>query len=890
MRVKGGAGEPDRLAALEHLDAVRPDPDPVLAEIVEEARGVFGVDLCMVNLILPDAQYFRAWSGDLPAELAEARGDARERSMCQYVVDDEAPLVVEDFLATDEFKDQFFCVNYGIRFYAGVPLVISDGTTVGTLCLLGKRPTPFGEEGRRLLGVYARAAAGRLELLGALRRERAAREEEARRGRRVTDVLESITDAFFALDRRWRFTYANSEAERLLGRPREELVGKVLWEEYPDAAGSTFDREYRRALDEGMTVEFEEHYPPRGMWVAVRAYPSEAGLSVHLRDITERKRAEAGLRLRDQAIAASTSGIVITDPNRPDNPLVYVNPAFERITGYPVEAVLGRNCRFLQAEDRDQPDLDELRAALREGRGYRVVLRNYRKDGTPFWNELSISPVRDEGGRLQNFIGVQNDVTGRKRAEDALRRSEELYRLLAENSTDMISKHDRSGVFTYASPACRSLLGYEPGELLGRSVLGLIHPDDREAVRGMHGTSPGPPEVGTVEYRIGRKDGSYVWFESTGRTVREPATEVVAVSRDITERKRAESERARLLAGEQAARAEAEMARGRLKTILDNLSEGVMVAEPGGRLRFANPAARAMLGASAGEALEELPDPWEDLSLPEAVARCARDGEGIEARARSGESHLRVRLEPIPSAEAGREDVLVVVQDLSEGQRLEANQQRFLANAAHQLRTPTMAVIGAAELLATGEDADPAIRGRLLNHIFTEGRRLQKLADALLRLARVGWDAREPGLEVLDLGAECGRAAGLMQPLAESAGLGLRVETGEGGRVLADPEWVQEILLVLLSNAIKYSSRGGEVRLSARGGAFVVEDEGMGISAADLPYVFERFYRGKGSAEGFGLGLPICRELVERMGGAISIRSREGIGTAVEVELPGAEV
>jgi PAS domain S-box-containing protein len=1009
VRVRGGEREAARLAALDRLEAARSEVDPVLQEIVEEVRGIFDVDLCMVNLIFSDMQYFRAWAGELPAELAEARQDAHERSMCRYVIDTEAPLVVEDFLATEEFKEQYVCVNYGIRFYAGTPLVTSEGTTVGTLCLLSGRAREVGEEQMTLLRAYARAVVTRLELLGALGRERAAREEEARRGRHVADILESITDAFFALDRRWRFTYVNREAERLLSRSREDLIGRDVWEQFPRAAGSTFHTEYRRALEEGVTVGFEERFVPLGRWFAVRAYPSEVGLSVYFRDVTERKRAEEALRereefvrqllcnfpngsvnvfdrdlryvlaegggledeglspemlvgktldelfpkesadlvkpyyekafagegvefelplggrvygihaaplrevdgevrtiiavaqnvterkraeerlrLRDRAIAASTSGIVITDPNRPENPLIYVNPEFEKLSGYPVEEVLGNNCRFLQGEDRDQPDLDVLRAALREGRECRVVLRNYKKDGTLFWNELTVSPVRDEEGRLKNFIGVQNDVTGRVRAEEALRRSEELYRLLAENSTDLISKHDGAGAFTYASPACRPLLGYEPEELVGSSVFDLIHPEDLRVVRGTHAISPEPAQVRTVEYRVRRKDGSHAWLESTSRTIRGPATEVVAVSRDITERKRAESERARLLMGERAARAEAESTRGRLKTILDNLSEGVMVAEPEGRLVFANPAARAMLGATVGETLERLPDPWEDLSLPEAVARSARDGEGIEARTRHGESQLRVRLERIPSADEGRHDVLVVVQDLSEGQRLEASQQRFLANAAHQLKTPTMAVIGAAELLATGEDADPAIRRRLLNHIFTEGRRMQKLADALLRLARVGWDAREPNLEVLDLGAECRRAAGLMQPLVDSAGLGLHVETGEAGRVLADPEWLQEVLLVLLSNAVKYSSRGGEVRLRARDGAVVVEDEGIGISPADLPHVFERFYRGKGSAEGFGLGLPILKELVERMGGGVSIRSREGIGTSVEVELPEA--
>lgn len=123
-------------------------------------------------------------------------------------------------------------------------------------------------------------------------------------------------------------------------------------------------------------------------------------------------------RLLDRAVAASSNGIVITDPRRQDNPIIYVNPAFERTTGFPVEEVLGRNCRFLQGSDRDQPPLAELRDAIREGRECRVMLRNYRKNGEQFWNELYISPVYDEAGRLTNFIGVQNDVTERKHAEE----------------------------------------------------------------------------------------------------------------------------------------------------------------------------------------------------------------------------------------------------------------------------------------------------------------------------------------------------------------------------------------------------------------------------------------------------------------------------------------
>ena len=151
------------------------------------------------------------------------------------------------------------------------------------------------------------------------------------------------------------------------------------------------------------------------------------------------------LRLLERAGTASTNSVVITDPNQPDDPIVYVNPAFERTTGYAAEEVLGHNCRFLQRDDRAQPALEELKAAVCEGRDCTVVLRNYRKDGTQFWNELSIYPVRDEDGRMTNFVGVQNDVTERIRAEEILseiRRAER--RRIARDLHDIVLQ-DLSG-------------------------------------------------------------------------------------------------------------------------------------------------------------------------------------------------------------------------------------------------------------------------------------------------------------------------------------------------------------------------------------------------------------------------------------------------------------
>ena len=125
--------------------------------------------------------------------------------------------------------------------------------------------------------------------------------------------------------------------------------------------------------------------------------------------------------LLNYAIDASNNCIVVSDPNQEDNPLIYVNTGFERLTGYSFDEAVGRNCRFLQNGEHEQPGLTQLRKALKAGRDVQTTIRNYRKDGTPFWNELYVSAIRDEGGDLLYFTGVQNDVTRRVEQERNLK-------------------------------------------------------------------------------------------------------------------------------------------------------------------------------------------------------------------------------------------------------------------------------------------------------------------------------------------------------------------------------------------------------------------------------------------------------------------------------------
>ncbi|APX92414.1 hypothetical protein BWR19_05370 [Halomonas sp. 1513] len=121
--------------------------------------------------------------------------------------------------------------------------------------------------------------------------------------------------------------------------------------------------------------------------------------------------------LLERIVDASEDGIVVAEQEGDENILIYVNQGFERLTGYSADEILYRDCRFLQNDDRDQPGLDNIRQALADGRPCREVLRNYRKDGTLFWNELSITPVYDDADQLTYYIGVQKDVTERVEAQ-----------------------------------------------------------------------------------------------------------------------------------------------------------------------------------------------------------------------------------------------------------------------------------------------------------------------------------------------------------------------------------------------------------------------------------------------------------------------------------------
>jgi two-component system cell cycle sensor histidine kinase/response regulator CckA len=238
-------------------------------------------------------------------------------------------------------------------------------------------------------------------------------------------LVEAVEDyGIFMLDPAGTISSWNPGAEKIKGYKVEEIIGKHFSGFYTaeDVAAGKPQRGLQIALDEGRFEEEGLRVRKGGetFWAIVTitdihdSFGQHVGFANVTRDISERKKAEKMLQLRDRAIESFVQGLCITDPALPDNPIIYVNESFVRITGYSRDEVLGKNCRFLQGPKTEPEAIERIRLALRDGRTCSVELLNYRKDGTPFWNGLSISPIRDVAGQVSNFVGVLTDISPSK--------------------------------------------------------------------------------------------------------------------------------------------------------------------------------------------------------------------------------------------------------------------------------------------------------------------------------------------------------------------------------------------------------------------------------------------------------------------------------------------
>jgi two-component system phosphate regulon sensor histidine kinase PhoR len=330
----------------------------------------------------------------------------------------------------------------------------------------------------------------------------------------------------------------------------------------------------------------------------------------------------------------------------------------------------------------------------------------------------------------------------------------------------------------------------------------------------------------------------------------------------------------------------------RLAAVLDQMTDGVLIADAHGQIQFANPAAERLFETpqAVGRTVAEV---VRHHQLVETWKRCqtgrTMQSESVELPAR----RQFLQLVAIPDQHAGGS--LLLVQDLTRVRRLETVRRDFISNLSHELRTPLASLKALTETLQTGALADPQAGPRFLGRIVTEVDALTQMAQELLDLSRI-----ESGQVALDLVPVPPRqlllsAAERMRLQAERAGLSLRVDCPEDlPAVRADAARLEQVLVNLIHNAVKFTRPGGEVLLSAAAGAeaveFVVRDTGAGIPADELPRIFERFYRvdRARSGGGTGLGLSIARHIVEAHRGGIRAESEEGRGSSFHFTIPRA--
>jgi|GEM_PF-1342280 len=349
-------------------------------------------------------------------------------------------------------------------------------------------------------------------------------------------------------------------------------------------------------------------------------------------DITEQRKAERSILEREERFRSLAENIRevfwISSPDGDE--VIYISPAYEEIWGRTCKSLYEQPWTWLEAvveEDRDHVLKDIGKRIAGDGiddriQEYRIV----RPDGSFAWIRARIFPLRNDQGEVYRIVGIDEDVTERKLAELELQKKEELYRLLTENSTDLISKRTLDGVFTYVSPVCKSMLGYSQDEMVGRSAFEFVHPDDLASAKENCDALLKSGQTHTLSFRIRRKDGRYIWIEAKGKSLIDSAgdpIELIVVSRDITDRKLAD----------EALRASEE----KYRAMMENMRDIVYSISLDGTVTFITPNIDALgyaMGDVIGHNLSEFVHPDDLGPVLQDVDLAVRTGESFPTNLR----------------------------------------------------------------------------------------------------------------------------------------------------------------------------------------------------------------------------------------------------------------
>lgn len=597
----------------------------------------------------------------------------------------------------------------------------------------------------------------------------------------------------------------------------------------------------------------------------------------------ERGRGEAALRQWKQFFDLAQFGAVF---GASDGRLLQFNDAFARMHGYAPDELVGRSIADLlspAARETLQAHFDRIE---RQGK-HRFESEHLRKDGSVFPVVVDATAIRDDAGALQHRVVYVQDIT------DELRARADQARLasLVETSEDAIFATDPGGVVITWNRGAERLYGYTAAEMIGRSVDAMLPPEragERTAL--LEQLARGQAICGFETERM-RKDGSRVPVSLTASPIVTPrgVTGYSIIARDMTARRAAEQEIAQLYQTEAIERA-------RLESILAQLPEAVILLDAEGVPVHENPAARSYRGRDGAPRRYDVRwpngSPVADAELP--LARAFARGEvvqGEELAICTQEGRLVPILAsatPIRSGDA-LIGAVVVFRDIQALKHLERLREEWTSVVAHDLRQPLNGMLLAAELLASSEL--PADATRLAERIRSGTLRLATMISDLLDASKLEAHRMELRRTPADLRELVDDAVASMPALARRCDVQVEPFVPP---VLVDPARMLQVLGNLLSNAIKYGDPAAPITIAiAHAGdaaRITITNRGPGIAEDELPTLFDRFVRTRTarqrSVDGTGLGLYICKGLVEAHGGQIWVESRVGETTSFHLTLP----
>ncbi|GAB3196102.1 PAS domain S-box-containing protein [Pontibacter aydingkolensis] len=361
-----------------------------------------------------------------------------------------------------------------------------------------------------------------------------------RQAQKLNSIFESITDAFFVLDKDWNFAYINSEAERQLGLNRTYHIGRNAWQEFPSEVNGDFYKQYHRAVETGKAVHFEAYFAGTDIWVEVKAFPSNEGLSIYFDDVSEKVRSRDELKKLSLVASRTTNGVIIMDRAFQ---IEWVNDGFTKLTGYSLAEARGHTpFDLLYHPEGDSSTIDTIKEKMIQGKPVSFEALRRRKDGGDVWMLVQVNPVLDDKSEVTQYVFIQSDITEKIKTKKEL----ELLSLVASKTNNSVIIANKDWRIEWVNEGFTRLLGYSLEEAVGKRPSEFLHnhKTDSTAFNSLEGRLLQGNPISFEVLNI-TKSGEEVWvkvditslFDKKGELTR-----FVEVHTDITALKAKEEE------------------------------------------------------------------------------------------------------------------------------------------------------------------------------------------------------------------------------------------------------------------------------------------------------------------------------------------------------------